>query len=297
MTIAPAGGKREPEEPVEIRADPESRPYHLRQAPASRLLPVAIAILLAVAAAGAGYWWLGRESRSPAPPPPPAVSPPSAQKAGAPAATRFPVPVDASVSLPTLDLSDGMLRGAIAGLIGSVAFNDLVHPSGIIRRVVATVDNLPREAAPRRMFPVRSVADGFRAAGRGETLAIDPANAARYAVHLKALESIDSSVLVATYVRLYPLFQRAYEELGYPGRHFNDRLIECIDDLLAAPDAAPPVRLLQPKVLYEFADTDLETRSAGQKILVRMGTANAARVKAKLREVRNSLIAAAGRKP
>ena len=108
---------------------------------------------------------------------------------------------------------------------------------------------------------------------------------------------MDSAALVAAYVRLYPLFQRAYEELGYPGRHFNDRLVECIDHLLAAPEAAPPVKLLQPKVLYEFADTDLETRSAGQKILVRMGAANAARVKAKLREIRSSLVAAAGRKP
>lgn len=27
------------------------------------------------------------------------------------------------------------------------------------------------------------------------------------------------------YVRLYPLFQKAYVELGYPNGYFNDRLI------------------------------------------------------------------------
>jgi hypothetical protein len=39
-------------------------------------------------------------------------------------------------------------------------------------------------------------------------------------------------------------------------------------------------------VLYEFADPALESRSAGQKALIRMGPANARRIKAKLREIR-----------
>jgi hypothetical protein len=48
-------------------------------------------------------------------------------------------------------------------------------------------------------------------------------------------------------------------------------------------------------VLFEFADPDLETRSAGQKILIRMGAENAVRVKAKLWEIRRELIAAGRR--
>ena len=39
-------------------------------------------------------------------------------------------------------------------------------------------------------------------------------------------------------------------------------------------------------MLYNYADPALETRSSGQKILMRMGQANAERVKAKLREIR-----------
>ncbi|HYL23657.1 MAG TPA: DUF3014 domain-containing protein [Burkholderiales bacterium] len=49
-------------------------------------------------------------------------------------------------------------------------------------------------------------------------------------------------------------------------------------------------------MLYEFADPDLETRSAGQKILLRMGPENAARVKAKLWEIRRELLAASARR-
>ncbi|MGH8487811.1 MAG: DUF3014 domain-containing protein, partial [Gammaproteobacteria bacterium] len=41
--------------------------------------------------------------------------------------------------------------------------------------------------------------------------------------------------------------------------------------------------------LYQFADPEVEKRSWGQKTLIRMGPANAAAVKAKLREIRASI--------
>jgi hypothetical protein len=44
-------------------------------------------------------------------------------------------------------------------------------------------------------------------------------------------------------------------------------------------------------VFYKFADPELEGLSAGQKIMLRMGAENAAKVKAKLREIRRVLAA------
>jgi len=92
------------------------------------------------------------------------------------------------------------------------------------------------------------------------------------------------------YERLYPLFQQSYEDLGYPGKYFNDRLVEVIDHLLQAPEAAGPVPLVQPKVFYEYADADLESRSAGQKLLMRMGPANERLIKEKLRAFRAEIV-------
>jgi len=103
------------------------------------------------------------------------------------------------------------------------------------------------------------------------------------------MEAVPARALVWIYVQAYPLFQQAYEELGLGGQYFNDRLVEAIDDMIEAPEARAPVRLTQPKVFYQFADPDLESRSAGQKILLRMGPENAQRVKAKLREIRQTL--------
>jgi hypothetical protein len=275
-----------------MHADPQDRPRHLREAPRASLLPWLLAAVALLALAIGYYAWFVR-ARAPARAPS-AVPAAEAPAVAPPAAVRHPLPAaEPATQLPSLDMSDSMLRQTLTALLGSKAFNELVFPSGIIRRIVATVDNLPRARAPRRVFPLYDVPGGFRTSGREERLSIAPENSARYARYVSALESLDAAALVKAYVRLYPLFQRAYEELGFPGRHFNDRLIEAMDDLLAAPDAAAPIRLLQPKVLYEYADPDLETRSAGQKILIRMGADNASRVKAKLREIRRALLAAA----
>jgi hypothetical protein len=88
------------------------------------------------------------------------------------------------------------------------------------------------------------------------------------------------------YRHYYPLFQQAYQDLGYPHGYFNDRLVAVIDHLLATPHPTGPLALVRPKVFWEFADPELEVRSAGQKLLLRLGSENAAVVTRKLRELR-----------
>jgi hypothetical protein len=56
------------------------------------------------------------------------------------------------------------------------------------------------------------------------------------------------------------------------------------------PDA--PLTLVQPKVFYRYADPGLEARSAGQKLLMRLGADDEAKVKAKLRQIRDLLTGA-----
>jgi hypothetical protein len=126
-------------------------------------------------------------------------------------------------------------------------------------------------------------------------MSISGANATRYAPYLKTLQALDTAPLVALYVRNYPAFQQAYRDLGYPNGYFNDRLVDVIDHLLAAPEVQTPVTVLQPRVLYEYANPDLEARSAGQKALLRLGPEGERAAKAKLREIRRALTAAPAR--
>jgi hypothetical protein len=254
---------------------PDIRPFHT-----SLSFPL-MALAIAIAGAAVYAYYVLYQSLAPhveAPAPLAAAVAPAPKPA--PEVSTVP-DVPPAASLPSLDNSDAMMREKLVDLMGRVPFAELVLPAALVRRIVATVDNLPRETAPRRVIPLAPVPGAF-----------DPANFDRYAPYVRVIEAIDEKALVSDYARAYPLFQQAYQELGYPGKHFNDRLLAAIDDLLSAPELDGPLELVRPRVHYEFASPDLETRSAGQKIMLRIGPANAARVKAKLLLVRREIIAA-----
>lgn len=279
-----------------IAADPADRP-RLRSEH-DTFARNAMLALAALAVLGALIWYVidARDARTPATPVAPETAGAPAPRPAGPPAIQHPLPAPSQAdSLPKLEVSDAMLRQDLVRLIGREAFDALVYPSTLVRRIVATVDNLPRRAAPRRMMPVNPVPGPFRVSGQGEKSAIAAENSARYAPYVGALESVDAAALIAAYLRAYPLFQQAYRELGYPDGYFNDRLVAALEDMLAAPEIGAPVQLVRPKVLYEFADPALEEASAGQKIMMRMGADNARRVKAKLREIRQALAAAGAR--
>ena len=235
-----------------------------------------------VIAGGVAYWWHFRAE--PVPEVPPVASAPPVPEVAAPVATApaiaHPVPAPAADAppLPPLADSDRAAAEMLASLFGHEAFARFFVGDDVIRRFVATVDNLPRATAAQRLFPVRPVPGRFATSGTDDAFTLDGDNGLRYRAYVLAMEQVEAKKLAAAYIRHYPLFQAAYQELGYPNAYFNDRLVQAIDDLLATPDVAS-ARLVQPKVLYEFADPALEERSAGQKMLLRMGPANAARVK------------------
>jgi Protein of unknown function (DUF3014) len=266
-----------------------------------RPIGMVFAVIALIAAALVFYFFWFRDGSSPppvvatrpavvaAPPtaPEPAIHDPVEKIPGLAGLDSAPAPRP----LPKLDESDVVASDAIKTTLNGDAGIRLLVPEAIIRHIVATVDSLPRKTIAPRILPVTAVPGALTTATAADGLAIAPDNAGRYAVYVKTAEAIDAKRLAGFYVRLYPLFQQAYVELGYPDGYFNDRLIAVIDHLLAAPEPKPPIYVAQPKVLFEFADPDLEALSAGQKILVRMGLDNELRVKGKLREIRKKLSA------
>ena len=253
-------------------------------------LQISIAVAVVVGAAASAYFFWPREAPPPAPTGrmdlPAAPAPKVAQ------APRHPMESEpAEQPLPALRESDGPVAAALSLLIGLDAFGKMFLTDNLVGNIVATIDSLPHEVVSRRVNPLRPVPGLPATAGKDADLALAPANAARYAPHMRLVEGVGTAKLVAFYRRHYPLFQQAYLELGYPNGYLNDRLVEVIDHLLATPEPAGPVRLTQPKVLYEFADPALEELSSGQKMMLRIGKENRERVKVKLREIRAGVTA------
>ncbi len=250
-----------------------------------------IGIVVAAAIAFAGwYWYASRQHPAAATPVVPAAAPP-------PVSTEpqieHPIAADnaaASAALPALNDSDPVVHDSLAGVLGRHPVEQFLVSQNIVRHLVATVDNLPRRKLAVELRPVKPTPGQAATATQGEITTLSDANFERYAPLVRVVQATDVKALALVYERLYPLLQQSYEDLGYPGKYFNDRLVEVIDHLLQAPEVSAPIKLVQPKVFYEYADAGLESRSAGQKLLIRMGPANARAIKAKLREFRAEIV-------
>lgn len=254
---------------------------------------VAAIVVAAAIAAGVFLWRKGLQGPAPETPAPVSAAT-SAAPAAAASTIRHPIadaaPATASTApLPALDSSDGTVADELARLGGDDLAGLLLRQQ-IIPRIVATVDALPRRGVATRILPLRTPAGAFAADTQATGTAIAARNAERYAPYMRVVDAVDATQAVAWYARYYPLFQQAYRELGYPRGYFNDRLVAAIDDMLAAPDAPQPVALVRTETYYQFADPSLQGLSAGQKLLLRMGPQNAAKLKAKLRDIRAALI-------
>ncbi len=273
-------------------------------------------IVLCFLALGALAWWLGRlqaaKEAAPRAVSAPTVAAP-APVAAAPAAPVAAPPAEAAsavvmnpiedapaLALPALDASDNVVRKALIDWVGDKAVNGLLRSDDFVRRVVVTVDNLGREHAAPRLWPANPVPGRFLVQRVGEAETIAPENAARYQTLVTLITSVEPARAATLYRQHYPLFQQAYKELGYPNAAFNDRMVAVIDRLLATPEPAQPPTVRKVDIkgevagpqgsnFYEFADPAYDRLTAGQKLLLRMGTDHARKVKAQLRAFRAAI--------
>ncbi|MET0290966.1 MAG: DUF3014 domain-containing protein, partial [Steroidobacteraceae bacterium] len=242
------------------------------------------------------YWWKNRTPEAPPVEEAPAevMAPPAADPEPEIAHPLAETPPDTTAPpLPSLAESDGPLALEMGMLFGTESVTSYLEPQNVTRRLVATIDGLPRAHGLDRLRPVKPVTPTFAvdrhpptSPTAEERIFVSENNAARYVPLVTLLEATDTKLIAALYQRWYPLMQQSYEDLGFPGRYFNDRVVSVIDHLLETPTVKGPIELTQPNVLFEYADPQIEALSSGQKLLIRMGPENATKVKAKLKELR-----------
>lgn len=266
-----------------------------------------VSLILLALLIGALYWWQLEQRAGPpnATIAPAASAARSAETPPAAAASAIQYPIDAAPPVATHASAPAAppaptLADALTEVFGERTVLQWFNVDAFAHRVAATVDNLARPHAPARFWPVHPTPGRFATEPTGVVEAIANANSKRYTAFVVWVETLDMRQVVALYRRFYPQFQRAYENLGYPGRYFNDRVIAVIDHLLETPSVAEPMEVklanvkgpiqpTRPWVMVEFAEPDLEERSSGQKLMLRIGKDNARRIKTKLIELRAAL--------
>lgn len=281
-------------------------------------------VFLLLAAALVGAWWFGQqrqtgpdepvvefvtapaprpEPRYPLPEPEPEPEPltllaPEAAEQDEDTLSAEPAPdtvEPALAPLPVLSHSDPAVLDDLRALLGSEAVERWVRPDWIISRAVVIVHSLDGDAPPVEIRPLGLLRGAPRTTSEGEgRLFWTETTARRYAEVVGLLQSVSPTESAARYARYYPLFQQAWEELGEPEPWFNDRLIDVIDHLLAAPPLELPLELTPWEGRLKLADDRLEAESWGRKLLIRLGPDQATAVQAWLQALRQELVGRGG---
>lgn len=263
--------------------------FRRRRGLRNRRAAVAVAVLLALVLVGGWFWLRSRPDSLPdarGPQDRGAASPaPSDQSGiGAPDTTGA-----SGIGLPELDASDEFVRQMMASLSSRPGWLTWLATEGLVRRFVRAVIAVSAGESPVEHVGFLRPEERFRVRESGDSLFVHPASYRRYDLATAIFVSLDTQGTTRAYRRLRPLFQEAYEELGFRRGSFDGTLALAIDHLLAVPVPEDPVAIERTDSLYVHRDPALEESTAAQKQLLLLGPENARRVQAKLRELAGAL--------
>lgn len=260
-------------------------------------------IVAALAFLGVAWWLLRGElaPSEPSPPPEPRAEGPALKRQDPPepspprpAAPRPPVvtrpapdpPERVAPVVPALAESDPFVRERLAPL-GLPA--DWVAQDQLVRRLAVLVDNATRSELPHKQLQFLRPEGAYRVVEREGRVYPDPANAARFDPLLDLLESIAPTTAAALIGKIEPILAAALRELGTRDST-RQVVLEAIDRALEAPEPPRDPVLVQPKVLYQYADPALEALPPLDKQLMRLGPRNHARMRTYLTELRWAML-------
>ena len=248
--------------------------------PARRVgLWVVVAMLMAAAAVAAyiALAWRPRPAPTPA-----ASSEPATTASGAPLSLGG---TGEPITLPPLDASDALVRTLVQALSASPAVMAWLPTNGLIRNFTVVVANIADGATPAKHLSVLRPSSPFRIVERDGVATVDPRSYDRYTAIADAIASLEPAGAARLYATLKPRIEDAHRDLGSPDQSFDRPLERAIVALLETPVVAAPARLTPKGIGYAYADDRLESLTAAQKQLLRMGPRNVRIIKARLREI------------
>ncbi len=237
--------------------------------------PWFVALALILALLGAWTYWNFAGDAAPEPPAP--VAP-------APAATA-PEPVTQEVvALPELTDSDGWLRDVVGQLSEHSQLMTWLLNDDLIRRLVATVDNLAEGVSPRSHVRFLKPGGKFQVTESGDRLEIAAASYERYDTLVAVVTSLHVDGTAQVYRNVKPLLDEAYRELGYPDGDFDEVAARALARLLETP-ILTDLEVERFASSYKYADPRLEGLNEAQKHFLRLGPDNLRAVQTHVRAI------------
>lgn len=241
-------------------------------------LRVMVMVVVAIVLVIAGYLAVRRRPAAPAPTP-------SAQQAGGPSAVPPARERGENIPLPPLDETDPLVRDLVGRLSSHPKVVAWLSTKQLIRNFAVVVVNVADGHTPAKHLRTLAPGAPFSASTDSGPGVILPASYVRYDSYADAVDGLDAHGVAGLYATLKPRIQDAYKDLGYPTGDVDEAMTRAFVVLLKTPIVEGPVAVQRSSVSYTFADPRLESLSAAQKQLLRMGPRNVRLIQNKLREI------------
>jgi len=159
----------------------------------------------------------------------------------------------------------------------------------MLRNTVVFIENFSNGHFVSKFSPMLAPEKPFVTQQKGGKLVIDPRSYQRYDIYADYIYSVDSKQFVQYYRSLKPSIDDFYAEIAKPNSRFDDALAQAINMVLATPVIYTPIEINSPSVMYLYNDPALENLNDAQKLLLRIGPQNLAKLKHKLRSIQAEL--------
>jgi hypothetical protein len=257
-----------------IKHAPDEPPDAPTRNSSAAVVILCLALLVAVAG-GYLYWRKGRAT--PAPP------------AQAPATEAVKLRQETTqAALPPLDSTDTLVRELVGGLSSHPVIASWLATDRLIVNFVTVTGRIADGKTPVAELKALGPVAPFRIRNTHGGATIDPASYRRYDRYAQAVSAIDARGAAHVYQTLKPRIDEADRNFGGSGT-FDPEVERAIVELLKVPVVEGEVPLRTTGIGYAYVDPNLESLSAAQKQLLRMGPENVRTVQAKLREVAAAL--------
>ncbi|MGZ9896970.1 DUF3014 domain-containing protein [Shewanella gaetbuli] len=188
-------------------------------------------------------------------------------------------PVVEAEPLPDLSESDDFMEQKALAVADGMKIDPLIIKKDMARQLVVFVDNLAQGEVIRKASPLKGPESNFTVSEITNKTYLNPDSYHRYDLYADFISGLDKQQLANTYQELAPLFEQAFDELGYSDLPFDERMQQVFKMVLDAPIIEDPIELTSISVNYQFADPNLEALPNAQKLLIRMGPKNTRKIK------------------
>ena len=172
--------------------------------------------------------------------------------------------------VPELDASDEFVRALVRQLSSQPASAAWLTSGDLVRALAVSVDKVaigPGPAKELKPWGQRLSDARFGAA----TLHINPAELRSLRLVRQRRRRDRPRGRGPGLRRLRPLFQQAFDELGYTNLTFDNRLARALGRLVDTPVQEEDIGVRATSVTFQFVDPELEALSPAQKHMLRWG--------------------------